>query len=149
MTVVTPVMLGTGIPSNRSLARVTLSRQRLDGRDRVTPAARITRVGGEREDTAEVVLELEGMERMLKTDILDNLRGSVHLSGGVNGRIDREKGEFLKAFGADIFFDDQQIHIDSASGHVTWPRCWITNRSCLSWAPARHRYSPPAGCLPT
>jgi len=31
----------------------------------------------------------------------------------------REKGEFLKAFGADIFFDDQQIHIDSASGHVT------------------------------
>ena len=30
----------------------------------------------------------------------------------------RSKGEFLKAFGADIFFDDQQIHIDSASAHV-------------------------------
>lgn len=30
----------------------------------------------------------------------------------------RSKGEFLKAFGADIFFDDQQVHIDSAKGHV-------------------------------
>jgi 5'-nucleotidase len=30
----------------------------------------------------------------------------------------RSKGEFLKIFGADIFFDDQQVHIDSASVHV-------------------------------
>ena len=30
----------------------------------------------------------------------------------------RSKGEFLKAFGADIFFDDQQTHIDSAQAHV-------------------------------
>ncbi len=30
----------------------------------------------------------------------------------------RSKGEFLKAFGADIFFDDQQVHIESASSHV-------------------------------
>ena len=30
----------------------------------------------------------------------------------------REKGEFLKAFGADIFFDDQQVHIESAKEHV-------------------------------
>ncbi len=28
----------------------------------------------------------------------------------------RSKGEFLKAFGADIFFDDQQVHIESAQG---------------------------------
>jgi 5'-nucleotidase len=28
------------------------------------------------------------------------------------------KGDFLKAFGADIFFDDQQIHCESASRHV-------------------------------
>lgn len=31
----------------------------------------------------------------------------------------RAKGEFLKAFGADIFFDDQQVHIESANQHVT------------------------------
>lgn len=31
----------------------------------------------------------------------------------------RSKGEFLNAFGADIFFDDQQIHIESAKDHVT------------------------------
>ena len=31
----------------------------------------------------------------------------------------RSKGEFLKAFGADIFFDDQHIHIESAKAHVT------------------------------
>jgi 5'-nucleotidase len=30
----------------------------------------------------------------------------------------RSKGEFLKTFGADIFFDDQQVHIESAKGHV-------------------------------
>ncbi|MDT8321138.1 MAG: 5'-nucleotidase [Xanthomonadales bacterium] len=30
----------------------------------------------------------------------------------------RSKGEFLKAFGADIFFDDQAVHIDSAKAHV-------------------------------
>ncbi|MDO9105025.1 MAG: 5'-nucleotidase [Methylovulum sp.] len=29
------------------------------------------------------------------------------------------KGEFLKAFGADIFFDDQKSHCDSAARHVT------------------------------
>ena len=29
------------------------------------------------------------------------------------------KGVFLKAFHADIFFDDQQIHCDSAAKHVT------------------------------
>jgi 5'-nucleotidase len=28
------------------------------------------------------------------------------------------KGEYLKAFGADIFFDDQQAHCDSANVHV-------------------------------
>jgi 5'-nucleotidase len=30
-----------------------------------------------------------------------------------------DKGPFLKAFGADIFFDDQSSHIESASQHVT------------------------------
>lgn len=30
----------------------------------------------------------------------------------------KEKGEFLKAFGADIFFDDQQTHCESARQHV-------------------------------
>lgn len=30
----------------------------------------------------------------------------------------RDKGEFLKAFGADIFFDDQQRHCESARRHV-------------------------------
>ncbi|MDQ6917495.1 MAG: 5'-nucleotidase, partial [Pseudomonadota bacterium] len=29
-----------------------------------------------------------------------------------------DKGEFLRAFGADIFFDDQHTHIESASRHV-------------------------------
>ncbi len=30
----------------------------------------------------------------------------------------RPKGPFLKAFGADIFFDDQKVHCESASQHV-------------------------------
>jgi len=31
----------------------------------------------------------------------------------------KSKGEFLRAFGADVFFDDQLGHCDSASQHVT------------------------------
>lgn len=31
----------------------------------------------------------------------------------------RAKGAFLKSFGADIFFDDQQVHVESAREHVT------------------------------
>lgn len=31
----------------------------------------------------------------------------------------RPKGPFLKAFGADIFFDDQEVHCESAREHVT------------------------------
>jgi len=31
----------------------------------------------------------------------------------------KSKGPFLKAFGADIFFDDQQVHCASANDHVT------------------------------
>jgi len=61
-TVVTPVALGSEVPANRAVARVNLPRERLDGRDRVTPAARITRVGGDREDTLDVILELDGRE---------------------------------------------------------------------------------------
>lgn len=30
-----------------------------------------------------------------------------------------DKGEFLRAFGADVFFDDQEIHCHSANKHVT------------------------------
>ncbi len=29
-----------------------------------------------------------------------------------------DKGEFLRAFGADIFFDDQRTHVESAAKHV-------------------------------
>ncbi len=29
-----------------------------------------------------------------------------------------DKSDFLKAYGADVFFDDQQIHCDSASEHI-------------------------------
>jgi hypothetical protein len=61
-TSVTPFVIGSEIPSNQAVARVTLPRQRLEGRDRVTPAARLTRIGGDAEDTVEVVLELEGRE---------------------------------------------------------------------------------------
>jgi 5'-nucleotidase len=30
-----------------------------------------------------------------------------------------DKGEFLRAFGADVFFDDQRTHVESAGKHVT------------------------------
>ena len=53
-------------------------------------------------------------ERVIKTlrhwDI--RLDESLFLGG-------REKGEFLKSFEADIFFDDQAVHCESARSHVT------------------------------
>ena len=52
-------------------------------------------------------------ERVLKTlrhwDI--RLDESLFLGG-------RDKGEFLKSFEADIFFDDQAVHCENASSHV-------------------------------
>lgn len=69
-TVVTPVALSEEAPANRAVARVNLPRQRVGGRDRVTPAARITRVGGAGEDTVDVILELEGRELQRQTVVL-------------------------------------------------------------------------------
>lgn len=52
-------------------------------------------------------------ERVIRTLRLWNIRIDEALFlGGL------AKGEFLRAFGADLFFDDQQTHIGSASQHV-------------------------------
>jgi len=52
-------------------------------------------------------------ERVIRTLRAWNIRidESLFLGG-------MAKGEFLKAYGADVFFDDQQAHCDSASLHV-------------------------------
>jgi 5'-nucleotidase len=34
-----------------------------------------------------------------------------------------DKGEFLRAFRADIFFDDQRTHVESALKHVAAGMC--------------------------
>lgn len=52
-------------------------------------------------------------ERVIRTLRAWNIRIDEALFLGGKG-----KGEFLKAFGADIFFDDQRGHIESASPHV-------------------------------
>ena len=52
-------------------------------------------------------------ERVVKTLRAWNIRIDESLFlGGI------EKGEFLKSFHADVFFDDQQGHCESASNHV-------------------------------
>ena len=45
-------------------------------------------------------VNLEGMERMLKSDFLNDLEGSVHLHGRINGRVNRKNGEFLNGAGS-------------------------------------------------
>lgn len=53
-------------------------------------------------------------ERVIRTLRAWNIRIDEALFlGGLN------KGDFLRAFGADIFFDDQQVHCQSASQYVT------------------------------
>ena len=52
-------------------------------------------------------------ERVIRTLRAWNIRiDEAVFLGGI------EKGEFLRTFGADIFFDDQQGHCDSAGQHV-------------------------------
>ncbi|WP_018276567.1 5'-nucleotidase [Teredinibacter turnerae] len=52
-------------------------------------------------------------ERVIRTLRAWNIRIDESLFlGGLS------KGAFLKAYGADVFFDDQQINCESASGHV-------------------------------
>ena len=52
-------------------------------------------------------------ERVIKTLRAWNIRIDESLFlGGLN------KAEFLKSYGADVFFDDQKFHCESASGHV-------------------------------
>jgi 5'-nucleotidase len=53
-------------------------------------------------------------ERVIRTLRAWNIRiDEAIFLGGLN------KGEFLDAFGADIFFDDHEIHCESAKKHVT------------------------------
>jgi 5'-nucleotidase len=53
-------------------------------------------------------------ERVILTLRAWNIRIDESLFlGGLN------KADFLKAYEADVFFDDQQMHCDSASSHVT------------------------------
>jgi len=61
-TEVTPVVLASEARPNRAVAGVSLSREKVAGRDRITPSARLTRTGGDGEEAAEIVLEVEGRE---------------------------------------------------------------------------------------
>lgn len=69
-TVVTPVVLTSEVPADRAVAGVSLARQRMGGRDRVTATARLTRLGGTSEENADVILELEGRELQRRAVVL-------------------------------------------------------------------------------
>ncbi|HSG49677.1 MAG TPA: BatA domain-containing protein [Longimicrobiales bacterium] len=64
---VRPVAVGGGPVPNHALAGVTLSRERVEGRERVTPAARITRTGGNGELEVQVALEMDGRPLQART----------------------------------------------------------------------------------
>ncbi|MEQ9568993.1 MAG: BatA domain-containing protein, partial [Longimicrobiales bacterium] len=61
-TAVSMVVVGDTPPANLALGDVTLSRDRFQGAERVTPRARVTRVGGEGEIEVQVALEIDGRE---------------------------------------------------------------------------------------
>lgn len=66
-TTVSMVVVGDTPPANLSLGDVALARDRFQGAERVTPRARITRVGGDAELDVQVVLELDGRELQRRT----------------------------------------------------------------------------------
>lgn len=59
-TVVETVRVGDEAPVNHAVARVTLNREPVGQRERVTPAARLVRTGGDGAVTVEATLELDG-----------------------------------------------------------------------------------------
>lgn len=59
-TVVETVSLADGAPTNHAVARVSLNREQVGQRERVTPAARLVRTGGGEAVTVEATLELDG-----------------------------------------------------------------------------------------
>lgn len=56
------IQVGEPVAGNTAVAEVTLGRERFQGQERVTPVARVTRVGGADEVTLEAVLEVDGRE---------------------------------------------------------------------------------------
>jgi hypothetical protein len=56
------VVVGEAPPANTAVAGVSLARDLFQGRERVTPTARLTRVGGDQELDVSVLLELDGRE---------------------------------------------------------------------------------------
>jgi hypothetical protein len=58
----TPVPLGAKLEENLQITEVTLPRQAVSGRERVTPTARIVRTGGERAREVTATLEIDGQE---------------------------------------------------------------------------------------
>lgn len=96
---VTPVPIGEGPAENLAVSGVDLDRERLQGRDRISPVARITRVGGESPGSFDVILELEGREMQRRrlelpaegADVVsfdpinitqDHTRGAVRIDSG-------------------------------------------------------------------
>ncbi len=64
-TAVRTVVLGGDEVENRAVTQVALNRERVDNRDRISPAARIVRTGGDEDVEVEVRLELDG--RLVQT----------------------------------------------------------------------------------
>jgi hypothetical protein len=58
----TPVPLEAKLEENLQITEVTLPRQAVSGRERVTPTARIVRIGGERAREVTATLEIDGQE---------------------------------------------------------------------------------------
>lgn len=66
-TTVTMVPVGSEPPANLAVGEVTLARDRFQGAERITPRARITRVGGDGDLEVQVVLEIDTREIQRQT----------------------------------------------------------------------------------
>lgn len=61
-TEVSTVVVGEAPPANVAVGDVTLTRDRFQGAERVTPVARVTRIGGDADLEVEVTLQVDGRE---------------------------------------------------------------------------------------
>ena len=78
-TVVTPVMAASDDVENLAVSDVSLSRDLFSGRERITPVARVIRVGGEEPVTLPAVLELDGRE-VQRTEVTVSPDGAAQVT---------------------------------------------------------------------
>lgn len=117
-TAVSIVVVGDAPPANLAMGEVTLTRDRFQGAERVTPRARITRLGGDGDLDVQVALEVDGRELQRRTVTLP-AAGAVPVDFQPFTLTDRHTQGVIRVL--DEGLDDGELRQDNARHFVLSP----------------------------